>query len=241
MLILWQSSRLDVRSPQYGTAGRCAFTCATFSPRRPLLSSCAQQVTACGQHRCHTSSCRSPTPFTASQAWSNGSRLHIRQSQHTQVARGQRQMQTHCVAPNSQSIGRRVVGGVATAAFLTWALQSASAKSMKPGQVQKRSREEEDATFENRQGEVSYMSAVLPTSGYQCQGTLLAAGATYRCRMEVFAESRAVQGAEAIRHRTTPQQPLRPCKYLLYGSLCRNTVHACSLQGLLAALSSTSG
>lgn len=48
-----------------------------------------------------------------------------------------------------------MVGGVATAALLTWALQSASAKSMKPGEAQKRSREDENAAFENRQGEVT--------------------------------------------------------------------------------------
>lgn len=51
-----------------------------------------------------------------------------------------------------------MVGGVATAAFLTWALQSASAKSMKPGEVQKRSWEEENAVFENRQGEVTSLA-----------------------------------------------------------------------------------
>lgn len=68
-------------------------------------------------------------------------------------------MTTQCVAPNTQSPGRRVLGGVATAAILTWALQSASAKSMKPGEVQKRSKEEEQAIFENREGEVSLDSA----------------------------------------------------------------------------------
>ena len=48
-----------------------------------------------------------------------------------------------------------MVGSVATAAFLTWALRSASAKSMKPGDVQQRSRDEENAAFENREGEVT--------------------------------------------------------------------------------------
>ncbi len=67
-------------------------------------------------------------------------------------------MQTQCVAPNSQSVGRRVVGSVATAAFLTWALRSASAKSMKPSEVQRRSKEEENAIFENRDGEVCIMN-----------------------------------------------------------------------------------
>lgn len=55
-----------------------------------------------------------------------------------------------------------MVGGVATAAFLTWALQSASAKSMKPGEVQKRSREEENAVFQNRDGEVTICLAHTP-------------------------------------------------------------------------------
>lgn len=72
-------------------------------------------------------------------------------------------MQTCCVAPNTQSIGRRVVGSVAGAAFLTWALQSASAKSMKPGEVEKRSKEEENAVFENRQGEVTSHQPGMPS------------------------------------------------------------------------------
>ncbi|KAL3162231.1 hypothetical protein ABBQ32_009931 [Trebouxia sp. C0010 RCD-2024] len=79
--------------------------------------------------------------------------------QHSKRYHRQSQVHTQCAAPNNQSVGRRVVGGVATAAFLTWALQSASAKSMKPGEVQKRSWEEENAVFENRQGEVQHGDA----------------------------------------------------------------------------------
>ena len=110
---------------------------------------CGHQAGACSQHthqgtphasHTHLTSKASPTKYLC---------------QHSKRSRQQTQIHTQCVAPNSQSVGRRVVGGVATAAFLTWALQSASAKSMKPGEVQKRSREEEDAAFENRQGEVT--------------------------------------------------------------------------------------
>lgn len=54
-----------------------------------------------------------------------------------------------------------MVGSVATAAFLTWALRSASAKSMKPGDVQQRSRDEENAAFDNREGEVTRMTYML--------------------------------------------------------------------------------
>ena len=46
------------------------------------------------------------------------------------------------------------MSGLATAGILTWVLQSANAKSMKPGEVERRSREEESEIFDNREGEV---------------------------------------------------------------------------------------
>ena len=94
-------------------------------------------------------------PFSSSHACSQRACLH---STHQRKSGSHNcrhsHIQTQCVAPNTQSVGRRVVGSVATAAFLTWALRSASAKSMKPSEVQRRSKEEENAIFENRDGKV---------------------------------------------------------------------------------------
>jgi hypothetical protein len=94
-------------------------------------------------------------PFSSSHACSQRACLHsTHQRQSTSHSCRHSHIQTQCVAPNTQSVGRRVVGSVATAAFLTWALRSASAKSMKPSEVQRRSKEEENTIFENRDGEV---------------------------------------------------------------------------------------
>ena len=116
-----------------------------------------QQAGACGQQM---SQGASHTPFSSSQAVQMQKFCH-RLCLHSKHTQRQRHVQTQCAAPNTQSIGRRVVGSAATAAFLTWALRSASAKSMKPGEVQKRSREEENAAFENREGEVTNYSTSL--------------------------------------------------------------------------------
>lgn len=115
--------------------------------------SCLQQAGVCSQQLSQGASYK---PFTSSQAIQSDKLCH-RLCQHSRRPHQQTQFQTQCVAPNTQSVGRRVVGSVATAAFLTWALRSASAKSMKPGDVQQRSRDEDNAVFENREGEVTTM------------------------------------------------------------------------------------
>lgn len=102
----------------------------------------------------------SHTPFSSSQAVQTN-KFCLKLCPHSKHSHRQRHLQTQCAAPNTQSIGRRVVGSIATATFLTWALRSASAKSMKPGEVQKRSRDEENAAFENREGEVTDCSTEL--------------------------------------------------------------------------------
>ncbi len=108
-------------------------------------------------HHCQARVSRgSPKPFTSLHTCSHGGRLLSRHQRHGSCKSSrQSAFDTQCVAPNTSSVGRRVVGSVATAAFLTWALRSASAKSMKPADVQRRSKEEENAVFENREGEVS--------------------------------------------------------------------------------------
>lgn len=126
-----------------------------YATSRVTLGAFLQQAGACSQHMSRGAS---HTPFTSSQAVQTNKFCHklCPHSKHSH-----RQIQTQCAAPNTQSIGRRVVGSVATAAFLTWALRSASAKSMKPGEVQKRSRDEENAAFENREGEVTICLTAL--------------------------------------------------------------------------------
>lgn len=106
----------------------------------------------------------SPVPFSSSQVLAQRACLHSRNFQSN--PHRQSSIQTPCAAHDSQGVGRRWVGGVAAAGFLTWALQSASAKSMKPGEVQKRSRDEESAAFENRQGEVLRFSILLMLAGH---------------------------------------------------------------------------
>lgn len=118
------------------------------------------QASATGQ-RCSTGVLHgSHRPFSSSHACSQRACLH---STHQRKSGSHNcrhsHIQTQCVAPNTQSVGRRVVGSVATAAFLTWALRSASAKSMKPSEVQRRSKEEENAIFENRDGKVHHTAA----------------------------------------------------------------------------------
>lgn len=118
------------------------------------------QASLSGQ-RCHTGVSRgSPRPFSFLQTSLPGAYLQTK-PQRKSITEHSRQgnLQTKCVAPNTQGVGRRVVGSVATAAFLTWALRSASAKSMKPADVQRRSKEEENAMFENREGEVHHTDA----------------------------------------------------------------------------------
>lgn len=120
-----------------------------------------QQASLSGQ-RCHTGVSRgSPRPFSFLQTSLPGAYLQTK-PQRKSITEHSRQgnLQTKCVAPNTQGVGRRVVGSVATAAFLTWALRSASAKSMKPADVQRRSKEEENAMFENREGEVCRLQAL---------------------------------------------------------------------------------
>ena len=179
-----------------------------------LQLSCVTQAVVCSTQAHHSGSSGSRPPFIWAQAQSQRASFYSKQCRLSKGSHRLRQIQTCCVAPNTQSFGRRVVGGVAGAAFLTWALQSASAKSMKPGEVEKRSREEENAVFENRQGEVTLSqpeNAKLSALNC-CQSILPAAGAPYRCRMEVHAKSWTVPSLEAIRHRTAIKQPLGPCK-----------------------------
>lgn len=94
---------------------------------------------------------------------SGATRLHtdgIHTRRHQGVQRGNPVL-TRCESPVSSGLGRRIVSGAATAALVTWIIQSAQAKSMKPEEVQRRSREEENAIFENREGEVSHTVSCL--------------------------------------------------------------------------------
>lgn len=110
-----------------------------------------QACQTCQCHRAHTF----PKPFS-----SGATRFQTARGnrQHSNTHRAQL-VQTRCQASTSSAVGRRVLSGLATAAVLTWVLQSAQAKSMKPGEVERRSREEETAIFENREGEVHHTEA----------------------------------------------------------------------------------
>lgn len=140
--------------------GTLTFDSACYREHVSTLTWCTLQVCTCSQSNVTNSTSRAFKPFSCRQPSSKLRQLQCRQS----ASSNRRPVATQCTAPTTQSPGRRVLGGVASAAFLTWALRSASAKSMKPGEVQKRSREEEAAIFENREGEVRDPVLRSPTS-----------------------------------------------------------------------------
>ena len=110
---------------------------------------------------CHA--CQPAIPRNFCKPFSSGPvSFHTACHKTRQNCRPHRSVQTRCQASSSSNMGRRLLTGGATAALAAWIIQSANAKSMKPEEIQRRSREEENAAFDNRQGEVGFtMLSVL--------------------------------------------------------------------------------